>query len=95
MYRILAFSMLFGLVSCAVSKTKLSDDGKKVKIITHAEGCSALGKVVGENEEGIAELAQNHARNLAAKMEGDSVMLETVSNGNMVKANGVVYQCSK
>ncbi len=87
--------VIFSLASCAVSKTKLSDDGKKVKIITHSEGCSALGKVVGVNEEGIEELAHNHARNLAARMGADSVMLETVGNGNMIRSNGVAYQCGK
>lgn len=90
--------MLISLVavSCAVSKTKLSDDGMKVKILskTEKEKCSVLDKIVGMNEKGSDELAQNHARNLAAKADGNALYFdEMVSQGNMVKAYATVYQC--
>ncbi len=94
MKNLMRLSIAVLLVSCAVSKTKLSDDGKKVKIIDYpGENCHALGKVVGINEEGIEELAQNHARNLAARLDANAIKIETVSNGNMVKANGIAYNC--
>ena len=93
--------LLVGLLvlgSCAVSKTKLSSSGKKVKVLGQAKNpsCQVIDKVVGENEKGIDALAQNHARNLAADIGGDSLYFdEMVSNGNMVKAHATVYQCKK
>ena len=93
--------LLVGLMvlgSCAVSKTKLSRGGKKIKVLGQAKNpqCQVIDKVVGENEKGIDALAQNHARNLAADIGGDALYFdEMVSNGNMVKAHATVYQCSK
>ncbi len=92
---LLAAVMVLG--SCAVSKTKLSSDGKKVKVLGQAKNpeCNVIDKVVGENEKGLDALAQNHARNLAADIGGDSIFFdEMVSNGNIVKAHATVYQCN-
>ncbi|MAZ48609.1 MAG: hypothetical protein CME65_08595 [Halobacteriovoraceae bacterium] len=89
---------LLVLGSCAVSKTKLSRGGKKVKVLGQAKNseCQVIDKVVGENEKGIDALAQNHARNLAADIGGDALYFdEMVSNGHMVKAHATVYQCSE
>lgn len=91
------YLILAMLVSCAVSKTKLSDDGKKVKVLGQKNNpdCQVIDKVVGENEKGLDELAKNHARNLAAELDGDSLFFdELVSNGNIVKAHATVYQCN-
>ena len=89
-------SILLLSASCAVSKKKLSEDGEKVKIISHAgDNCSAIDKVTGINENGVADLAQNHARNLAARAGGNAILMETVGNGNMIKVNGTVYNCKK
>lgn len=85
-------------VSCAVSKTRLSDDGKTVKILSKAEktSCNVVDKVVGVNEKGSDELAQNHARNLAAKVDGNAIFFdEMLSTGKMVKAMATVYECKK
>ena len=84
------------LVSCAVSKTKLSGNGAKVKILAKSEKskCGVLDKVVGLNEKGSDELAQNHARNLAADRDGNAIYFdEIVSLGNTVKAYATVYDC--
>lgn len=87
---------IFLITSCAVSKTKLSDDGKDVKVLSvPSKKCDVIGKVTGENKEGIDQLAQNHARNLAAKMDGNAIYMEMVTNGNDIKAIGTAYQCSR
>lgn len=85
------------LTACAVSKTKLSEEGEKVKVLTQPKspGCNVIDKVIGMNEKGIDELAQNHARNLAARMDANAIYFEMVSNGNMVEAHGTVFQCKK
>ena len=94
MKKLLIMCFVLSLVGCAVSKTKLSDDGEKVKIISFpGKNCNVIDKVVGINEKGIEQLAHNHARNLAAKLDGNAIVIETVSNGNMIKANGTVYDC--
>ena len=53
---------LLALTSCAVSKTKLSDDGERVKVLNTKpkKGCNAVKKVVGENDEGV-EVASGYA----------------------------------
>lgn len=92
---LISFSILF---SCAVSKTKLSDDGSKVKILASNKNpeCHVLDKVIGENEKGSDELAKNHARNLAANLDGDAIYIDDmVNNANMVKVYATVYQCKK
>ena len=96
MKKIVLLMTLLVLGACAVSKTKLSDDGADIKILPNQKNpkCSMLTKVVGENEMGSEELARNHARNLAAKADGDSIyFLETVNNANMVKVHADVYKC--
>ena len=83
-------------ISCSISKTKLSSDGQEVKILSKAEKskCSTIDKVIGLNEKGSDDLAQNHARNLAASLDGNAIFFdEMVSSGNMVKAFATVYDC--
>ncbi len=81
----LTFLFILTLTSCAVSKTKLSDDGQKVKVVSTkpTKGCSAVKKVVGENDEGVEDLAINHARNLAAKEDANKIYIEDRVNVSM------------
>ena len=86
------------LSSCAVSKTKLSDDGKKVKVTytKPKKNCNAIKTAVGENDEGILDLAINHARNIVAK-EGANVLYinDKVNNSQMWRVHATGYNCSK
>jgi hypothetical protein len=98
MKKIFLISMILMVSSCAVSKKKLSDDGKKVKV-TYTEpkkNCDALVTVVGENDEGMLPLAINHARNLVAKEDGNLLYIkDKVNNSKKWRVHGVGYSCSK
>ena len=84
------------LASCGTSKTKLSSKAKDVEILTHQPKgeCSMVAKVVGVNKQGSAELARNHARNLAAQAGGNAIWIEQeVPNGSDVKVHASAYEC--
>lgn len=79
-----------------VSKTALTEDGKKVVVMTtnRDTGCDVLDKVVGLNEIGSTELAKNHARNLAGDKDANAIFFdEVVPNGNTVKVFATAYKC--
>ncbi len=89
---------LLVLTSCAVSKTKLSDDGERVKVLNTKpkKGCNAVKKVVGENDEGVEDLAINHARNLAAKEDANTIYIEDKVNVSMKwRIYATAYICKK
>lgn len=92
----IALILLLTVVSCGVSKKKLSKDGMKVKILDRkGSNCSTVDKVVGENEMDSEELATNHARNLAAKSGGNAIVVdEVVDNGGVVKVYATAYRCN-
>ena len=75
---ILLICTTFLVSSCAVSKKRLSSDGEKVRILSKAQlkNCSTVDKVIGLNEQGSDELAQNHARNLAAELDANGVYFD-------------------
>jgi len=82
--------------SCSTSKTKLSSGGKLVKTLQYKknDNCNVVNKVVGENDIGSEELAKNHARNLAAKSDGNAIYFdETVANGNKIRVHATAYAC--
>ncbi len=84
-------------VSCATSKKRLSDDGRKVQVLRSKPkgNCSVVDKVVGENDEGSVELARNHARNLVAKMDADSIYFdEEIGNGSVWRVHSTGYNCN-
>ncbi len=95
---LLIMSLVFTFSSCGTAKKKLSKDGAKVKVLTHRQGhgCSVVDKVVGENEIGSLELAENHTRNLVADAGGDAVYYnETVRNSSFIKVYGTAFKCNK
>ena len=84
------------LISCGASKIKLSSDGEKVEILSRKPGkeCSVLAKIIGKNEGGSIDLAQNHARNLAGNKGANAIYFdEEVSNGNSYKIHSIGYAC--
>lgn len=88
--------MILLLCSCAVSKTKLTKEGMKLKVTYQKprKGCTPFTNVIGENENGIKELAVNHAINLAADEGANTLFIkEAVNEGNMWKVYGLGYQC--
>ncbi|MBD64933.1 MAG: hypothetical protein CME62_06980 [Halobacteriovoraceae bacterium] len=97
MQKLILLSALFSLiVSCAVSKTKLSDEGREVKILPDKNNpnCHVVDTLVAENEQGSDELARNYARNLAADKGGDALLInQVVSNGKKIRVYGTVYHC--
>lgn len=91
------FVLLLTITACgSTSKTKLSKDGAKVEVHRKKPaGCNVVNKVVGINENGSKDLAQNHARNLAADEGGNTIVFnENVPNGNIVKIYATAYFCN-
>ena len=93
---VLFLSALSLLSACSSSPGVLSDDGKEVQVLANKPGdeCNVVGKVVGENEQGSPELARNHARNLAAQMNGTAIFInQEVPNGAKIQVFATAYQC--
>lgn len=89
---------LVTFVSCSVSKTKLSDEAKDIKVVytKPTKGCNAVKKVVGENDEGVLDLAVNHARNLAAREDATTLFIEDKVNVSQKwRVYATAYICSK
>ena len=94
--KILLLAVTLTLVSCAASKTKLTDNGKEVQMFPNVPGqeCAVVGKVVGENNQGSPDLARNHARNLAAKLGANGIFInQEVPNGGVIRVFATAYQC--
>lgn len=86
------------LTSCSVSKTKLSDEAKDIKVVytKPSKNCSALKKVIGENDEGVLDLAINHARNLAAIEDASTLYIEDKVNVSQKwRVYATAYICTK
>ena len=86
------------LGSCSVSKTKLNDDAKNIKVVytKPMKGCSAVKKVVGENDEGVLDLAVNHARNLASREDANTLYIEDKVNVSQKwRVYATAYICTK
>jgi hypothetical protein len=84
------------LVSCGAAKIKLSSHGEKVEVLKRQPGkeCSVLAKVIGENDDGSVDLAQNHARNLVGNKGANAIYFdEEVSNGNSYRIHSTGYAC--
>lgn len=84
------------LAACSSNPGGLSDDAKDVAVLEAKPGpeCHVMGKVVGENEQGSADLARNHARNLAARLRANALFItQEVPNGQKVQVFATVYQC--
>jgi hypothetical protein len=82
--------------SCAVSEKKLSKDGLKIRVLSQKSetDCNVIERVIGKNENGSDELAKNHAKNLAASIDGNAIFFnDMVSNGNAIEAHATVYNC--
>lgn len=84
------------VASCSTSKTKLTDSAKNVRILTSQRNtdCNTVDKITGINNKGSVELAKNHARNLAARADGNAVYFEqVVHNGSEVQVHATAYDC--
>lgn len=84
------------LGACSSNPAGLTDDAKDVAVLDAKPGpeCHVMGKVVGENDQGSADLARNHARNLAAKLRANALFVtQEVPNGQRVQVFATVYQC--
>ena len=89
-------ALIFTMTSCGTSQVKLSSKGEKVKVYKSRPGksCSVLSKVIGVNEEGSADLAENHARNLVGNAGGNGITFdEEVVNGKIYKIHSTGYKC--
>ncbi|WP_120404539.1 MULTISPECIES: hypothetical protein [unclassified Halobacteriovorax] len=90
------FLMILLLCSCAVSKTKLTEEGSKVKVTYQKprKNCTVFTSVIGENENGIKDLAINHAINQVADKGGNTIFIkEAVNEGGRWKVTGMGYHC--
>ncbi|EQC51603.1 DUF4156 domain-containing protein [Bacteriovorax sp. DB6_IX] len=86
------------MTSCAVSKTVLTPEGEKIKVVNKKphKRCRAVISVVGENDEGVMDLAINHARNQAGKKGADTLYVtDEVSQGSMWRVHATGYICKK
>ncbi|OIQ16054.1 MAG: hypothetical protein BM556_15450 [Bacteriovorax sp. MedPE-SWde] len=83
------------LTSCAVSKTKLTAQGDKIKVVHKKPSkCSAVVSVIGENDEGVLDLATNHARNLAGEKSANTLhVTDEVSHGSKWRVHATGYIC--
>ena len=84
------------LFSCSTSKVKLTDEGRKVKIFENKpfSSCEVKGPLVGLNDFGSVETALNHARNLAAEMDGNYLLVkDELKNGKNVTVEALAYFC--
>jgi hypothetical protein len=84
------------VIACSSSPSTLTDEGKKVEVFDTKPGseCSVVGKVVGINEQGSADMARNHARNLAANLRGNALFItQEVPNGQKVQVYATAYDC--
>lgn len=92
----IAVLLLLTVVSCGVSKKKLTSAGMQVKVLDRkGSGCSTVDKVVGENDMKSEELATNHARNLAGKSGANAIVVdEVVDNGAEVRVHATAYRCN-
>lgn len=92
-----AVLILLGLCACGgVDQKQLSATGVEVKVLLNKaeKGCSVLEKVVGTNDNGSQDLAENHARNLAAKLRANAIYFnEVVQTGGTIKVYGTAYSC--
>jgi|GEM_PF-4303170 hypothetical protein len=79
------------ITSCSSSKIKIDVIyGKELK------RCSAIGKVIGTNEEGIEDLAINIAKDKVKDLDGDTLLVrDNVQNGRMITIEGVAYKCKE
>ena len=83
-------------LSCSTPKVNLTDDGRKVKVFPNKPfpSCEVKGPLVGENDFGSVETAKNHARNLAAEMDGNYLLIkDELKNGKDVKVEALAYFC--
>jgi hypothetical protein len=96
---IILIATLTSLTSCSVSKTKLSEEGEKVKVTytkPNKKKCHAIATAVGENENGILDLAINHAINLVAKEGANTLYInDKVNNSNKWRVHGTGYKCKR
>ncbi len=93
---ILVASTLILAAACSSSPGVLTDDGKEVQTLDNRPGteCNVVGKVMGENAQGSPELARNHARNLTAKLNGNSMFInQEVPNGAKIQVFATAYSC--
>ncbi len=84
------------LAACASNPATLSEQGREVQVLASkpATECTVMGKVVGENQQGSADLARNHARNLAAKLRANAIFItQEVPNGQTTQVFATAYQC--
>jgi len=90
-------SLIFLAFGCAVPKKKLSKAGRSIQVLQYKPkgNCEVVDKVVGVNSNGSVELARNHARNLVAKIGGDSIFInEEVGTGKKWKVFATGYLCN-
>lgn len=93
--KIIAILMCLIIASCSSGPTRLSDEGKNVKVVLQKPSkCEVAGNVEGKTDSGIRDVAMNEARNKAADMDATHLMVkETVTNGKNIVVLGIAYQC--
>jgi uncharacterized protein YceK len=93
---LLSLTAMTLLTGCAVSKTVLTTEGEKIKVVNRKphKKCRAVVSVIGENDEGVLDLATNHARNLAGKKGADTLYVtDEVSQGGKWRVHATGYIC--
>ena len=97
-YLVLAL-MLVSFVHCASNPNQLTEDGKKVQIMSGKkpmEGCEVVDKVTGENDISSIQVSTNKVRNAAAKKGANYVLIEDeILNGSKAKVIATAYSCAE
>ncbi|EQC44477.1 putative lipoprotein [Bacteriovorax sp. BSW11_IV] len=83
--------------SCSSIMTKLTSDGKEVKVVDkRPKNCQPVGKVEGLNNDGSEDLAIVHARNLAGKEDADTLYIDdTIEQGKRRRVLATAFICNE
>jgi hypothetical protein len=87
--------LLSFLAACASGPVQLSSKAKDIEVVTHRPtGCSAVGKVVGNDQKGSKEMALNDALNQAANLGATMLHVnQEVPNGSKMAVYATGYKC--
>lgn len=87
--------LLLGVAACSSHPGVLSEKAKELEVYaSKPANCSVVGKLVGADDNGSTELATNHARNQAAKLNATGIFVDQeVPNGKKRSVYATAYQC--
>lgn len=88
--------LLVFVMACSSRPGQLTDKAKDVEVYANKPAdCNAVGKVTGNDKNGITELATNDARNQAAKLKATGIVVnQEVPNGKGRTVHATAYDCN-